>query len=163
MNPSYTIEDVDIKTLYRMMLEHLRAGFRLVQIGATGREDGTELIYSVAKDYQMDNFRVFVESGEIINSISDIFPSAALFENEIAELFGVDIDCINLDFHGKFYRIDKETPFCKAPMGENVTIVKKTEGGAENGLSHHRALWPSAPGAAGAYSSGFSPGGRKGG
>ena len=29
MNPSYTIEDVDIKTLYRMMLEHLRAGFRL--------------------------------------------------------------------------------------------------------------------------------------
>ena len=125
MNPSYTIEDVDIKTLYRMMLEHLRAGFRLVQIGATGREDGTELIYSVAKDYQMDNFRVFVESGEIINSISDIFPSA--------ELFGVDIDCINLDFHGKFYRIDKETPFCKAPMGENVTIVKKTEGGAENG------------------------------
>ena len=78
MNPSYTIEDVDIKTLYRMMLEHLRAGFRLVQIGATGREDGTELIYSVAKDYQMDNFRVFVESGEIINSISDIFPSAAL-------------------------------------------------------------------------------------
>ena len=102
MNPSYTIEDVDIKTLYRMMLEHLRAGFRLVQIGATGREDGTELIYSVAKDYQMDNYRV-------------------------------DIDCINLDFHGKFYRIDKETPFCKAPMGENVTIVKKTEGGAENG------------------------------
>lgn len=81
----------------------------------------------------MDNYRVFVESGEIINSISDIFPSAALFENEIAELFGVDIDCINLDFHGKFYRIDKETPFCKAPMGENVTIVKKTEGGAENG------------------------------
>ena len=62
MNPSYTIEDVDIKTLYRMMLEHLRAGFRLVQIGATGREDGTELIYSVAKGYQMDNFRVFVES-----------------------------------------------------------------------------------------------------
>ena len=57
MNPSYTIEDVDIKTLYRMMLEHLRAGFRLVQIGATGREDGTELIYSVAKDYQMDNYR----------------------------------------------------------------------------------------------------------
>ncbi len=43
MNPSYTIEDVDIKTLYRMMLEHLRAGFRLVQIGATGREDGAEL------------------------------------------------------------------------------------------------------------------------
>ena len=115
------------------MLDHLSDGFRLVQIGATGREDGTELIYSVAKDYQMDNFRVFVESGEIINSISDIFPSAALFENEIAELFGVDIDCINLDFHGKFYRIDKETPFCKAPMGENVTIVKKTEGGAENG------------------------------
>ena len=34
MNPSYTIEDVDIKTLYRMMLEHLRAGFRLVQIGS---------------------------------------------------------------------------------------------------------------------------------
>ena len=38
MNPSYTIEDVDIKTLYRMMLEHLRAGFRLVQIGMPPEE-----------------------------------------------------------------------------------------------------------------------------
>ena len=28
MNPSYTIEDVDIKTLYRMMLEHLRGWYR---------------------------------------------------------------------------------------------------------------------------------------
>ena len=48
MNPSYTIEDVDIKTLYRMMLEHLRAGFRLVQIGACGSVVGSELMYSVA-------------------------------------------------------------------------------------------------------------------
>lgn len=133
MNPVYTIEDVDIKTLYRMLLEHLRAGYRLVQIGATGLENGTELIYSLAKDYQMDNFRVTVETGEVINSVSDIFPSAALFENEIAELFGVNIDCINLDFHGKFYRIDQETPFRKAPMGENVKIIKKPQGGAENG------------------------------
>lgn len=133
MREEYTLETVDIKTLYRIMLEHLRSGYRLVQICATSVDGGAELIYSVALDYKLENYKIFVEEDEEINSISDIFPSAALFENEISELFGVKIDSINMDFHGKFYRIDKETPFKKNALKEDVKIIKKAKEEEQNG------------------------------
>lgn len=133
MREEYTLETVDIKTLYRIMLEHLRSGYRLVQICATSVDGGAELIYSVALDYKLENYKIFVEKGEEINSISDIFPSAALFENEISELFGVKIDSINMDFHGKFYRIDKETPFKKNALKEDVKVIKKSKEEEQNG------------------------------
>lgn len=133
MREEYTLETVDIKTLYRIMLEHLRSGYRLVQICATSVDGGAELIYSVALDYKLENYKIFVEEDEEINSISDIFPSAALFENEISELFGVKIDSINMDFHGKFYRIDKETPFKKNALKEDVKVIKKTKEEEQNG------------------------------
>lgn len=133
MREEYTLETVDIKTLYRIMLEHLRSGYRLVQICATSVDGGAELIYSVALDYKLENYKIFVEEDEEINSISDIFPSAALFENEISELFGVKIDSINMDFHGKFYRIDKETPFKKNTLKEDVKVIKKAKEEEQNG------------------------------
>lgn len=133
MREEYTLETVDIKTLYRIMLEHLRSGYRLVQICATSVDGGAELIYSVVLDYKLENYKIFVEEDEEINSISDIFPSAALFENEISELFGVKIDSINMDFHGKFYRIDKETPFKKNALKEDVKVIKKAKEEEQNG------------------------------
>lgn len=133
MREEYTLETVNIKTLYRIMLEHLRSGYRLVQICATSVDGGAELIYSVALDYKLENYKIFVEEDEEINSISDIFPSAALFENEISELFGVKIDSINMDFHGKFYRIDKETPFKKNALKEDVKVIKKAKEEEQNG------------------------------
>lgn len=133
MREEYTLETVDIKTLYRIMLEHLRSGYRLVQICATSVDGGAKLIYSVALDYKLENYKIFVEEDEEINSISDIFPSAALFENEISELFGVKIDSINMDFHGKFYRIDKETPFKKSTLKEDVKVIKKAKEEEQNG------------------------------
>lgn len=127
MRENYTLKTVEEITLYSIMLDHLHRGYRLVQICATATEKGTELIYSVALGYQLENYKVIVPAEEEINSISDIFPSAALFENEISELFGVKINSINMDFKGKFYRIDKETPFKKAKLKENIQVVKKTK------------------------------------
>lgn len=133
MREEYTLETVDIRVLYRIMLERLRSGYRLVQICATSVEGGAELIYSVALGYKLENYKIFVEEEEEINSISDIFPSAALFENEISELFGVKIDSINMDFHGKFYRIDKETPFKKNDLKKDVKVIKKAKEEEQNG------------------------------
>lgn len=133
MREEYTLETVDIRVLYRIMLERLRSGYRLVQICATSVDGGAELIYSVALGYKLENYKIFVEEDEEINSISDIFPSAALFENEISELFGVKIDSINMDFHGKFYRIDKETPFKKNDLKKDVKVIKKEKEEEQNG------------------------------
>lgn len=126
MSEQYTIETVDIPTLYRIMLEKQRAGYRLVQICATAFEGYNEVIYSVALDYAFENYKVIVPIDTEINTISDFFPSAMLYENEMKELFDVKVKSINFDYNNKLYRIAKKTPF-KKEVKEAVKVIKKEE------------------------------------
>jgi ech hydrogenase subunit D len=126
MDKNYTLETVDIPTLYNTMLEKQRAGYRLVQICATAFEGYNELIYSVALDYKFENYKVIVPIDTEITTISDYFPSAMLYENEMKELFGVKIKSINPDYQDKLYRIAVKTPF-KKEVKEAVKVIKKDE------------------------------------
>lgn len=130
MRENYILETVDIPTLYKIMLERQRAGYRLAQICATAYEGGNELIYSVVDNYTFENYKVIVPIDEEINTISDFFPSAMLYENEMKELFDVKIKSINPDYNNKLYRIAKKAPF-KKEVKEAVKIVKKEEEAAE--------------------------------
>lgn len=49
-----------------------------------------------------------------------------LFENEMKELFGVQIKSINPDYQNKLYRIASPTPF-KKEVKEAVKVVKEGE------------------------------------
>ncbi len=85
--------------------------WRLVQICAVVVEGGYEMSYSFCKDYQMVTLRLNLKEEEAVSSITPIYSCAFLQENEAAELFGVRIENISLDYRSKLYRIDVETPF----------------------------------------------------
>lgn len=85
--------------------------WRLVQICAVSVEGGYEMSYSFCKAYQMTTLRLNLAEDETISSITPIYACAFLQENEAAELFGVKIENINLDYKSKLYRIDAEAPF----------------------------------------------------
>ena len=102
------------------MEQKQKDGYRLSQILATAFEGYNEVIYSVTKGYDMENYKIELPIDEEIKSFSDIFPSAMLYENEIKELWGVKVTGISIDYHDKFYRIDKETPFKK-----QIKVIKK--------------------------------------
>ena len=110
MREDYILETVDIQTLYKIMLEKQRAGYRLCQICATAFEGYNEIIYSVVKEYTFENYKVIIPIDEEINTISDFYPSAMLYENEMKELFGVKIKSINPDYQDKFFRIAVKLP-----------------------------------------------------
>lgn len=126
MDLNYKIEELDIPKLYTVMLEKQRLGFRLTQICATAFEGYNELIYSVSNNYELENYKITVPIDTEINSISDFFPSAMLYENEMKELFGVNIKSISPDYDNKFYRIAKKTPF-KKEVKDAIKIVKTQE------------------------------------
>ena len=112
MREIYEIETIELGDIARKMLHRQRDGCRLVQICAVNAKDGWDLLYSVAdKNNKFINYKVHVKEGQKVVSMTDIFPAAMLYENEIKELFGVQIDCISLDYNNRLYRIDKETPF----------------------------------------------------
>lgn len=85
-------------------------GWRLVAISCTSR-GGVELSYSFDKDYVLLNLRILTDTETEISSISAIYPYSFLYENEIKELFGVNITGITPDFNNTLYTIPVKTPF----------------------------------------------------
>lgn len=118
----FSITDVTKKELYDIMQKKYIEGYRLSQICSIAYEGYNEVIYSVNLEYQMENYRIKLPIDEEIKSFSDIFPAAALYENEIKELWGVKVIGMSIDYHDKFYRIEQETPFKK-----QITAVKKED------------------------------------
>lgn len=118
----FPITEVAKDELYKIMDKKYNDGYRLAQILSVAYEGYNEVIYSVAKEYEMENYKINLPIDEEIKSFSDIFPAATLYENEIKELWGVKVVGMALDYHNKFYRIEKETPFKK-----QIKVIKKEE------------------------------------
>lgn len=108
--------------LYDIMQKKYEDGYRLAQICSIAYEGYNEVIYSVSKEYAMENYVIELPIDEEIKSFSDIFPAATLYENEIKELWGVNVVGMALDYKNNFYRIQKDTPFKK-----QINVIKKEE------------------------------------
>ena len=95
----------------------VQAGYRLVQICCvkepSGREPAQvlEMNYSFDKDYSFMNFKLDLSVGEELPSITPVCPAAYLYENEIHDLFGINITGISIDFKGTLYKISIHAPF----------------------------------------------------
>lgn len=118
----FPITEVTKDELYKIMEQKYNDGYRLAQILSVAYEGYNEVTYSVAKEYEMENYKINLPIDEEIKSFSDIFPAATLYENEIKELWDVKVVGMALDYHNKFYRIEKETPFKK-----QIKVIKKED------------------------------------
>jgi ech hydrogenase subunit D len=86
-------------------------GYRLVQIDCVRGED-FELNYSLGKDLSLLTLRVTLSGGSPrIRSLSGVYGSAALYENELHDLFGVQVEGLNPDYRGSFYRTRVKIPY----------------------------------------------------
>lgn len=85
--------------------------WRFVQIMAVNTENGIDLIYSFMKDGVLVNHEIKGVQKEVtIPSITDKFLAAFVFENEMHDLFGVDVKDIAIDFKGNFYALAQKEP-----------------------------------------------------
>ncbi len=111
MEQNNTIEPICKEAFLPQVIQFKMEKWRLAQLCAVRVEGGYELSYSFAKDYQLRTLRVTLTDEEKVPSITQMYPCAFLQENEMAELFGVQVENIEGDYHGKLYRIARETPF----------------------------------------------------
>jgi ech hydrogenase subunit D len=51
-----------------------------------------------------------------VPSISEFFGAAFLYENEIRELFGIDVTGIGVDLRGQLYKTATKVPFSHAAI-----------------------------------------------
>lgn len=111
MSEKQEIINISIDELLDRVDRLARDGYRLVQIGCT-KLDAFQMDYSFDKDLKLLNLRVLVPVDKAeIPSISGVYWSAFTYENEIHDLFGVEIKNLNINYGGNFYRIKLKTPF----------------------------------------------------
>ena len=111
-NPAF--KSIEIDDILSVAAQQKEKGNAFVQICATTMEESVELLYTFQDlTYQrdgMDGFIVNVPDGAAVPSITELFPAAFVFENETHDLFGVNIEGINIDFEGKFYTVNVAYP-----------------------------------------------------
>ncbi len=111
--PENVLEVIQTSELLVKVMEKKKQGLRLAQACAAVTEGHTQLSYSFAndEDFGLTTLRIVLEDNEEVPSITEIIPYAFFYENEMKELFGVNIKMINLDYNNKLYRIEEDTPF----------------------------------------------------
>lgn len=107
-----TFETIPVSALLDKASAMRKEGYRLVQIGATRLPDHVELTYSFDRSLQLANLRLQVPATEArVPSISSIYWSAFLYENELHDLFNLEVDGMAVDFHGHLYETAVKFPF----------------------------------------------------
>jgi ech hydrogenase subunit D len=76
-------------------------GYRFVTTSCVDLGEGKlDVLYHFDKDTELQNLRIKVDRGEEVPSISKIFLCAVLIENEMKELFGMNVTDIAIDYGG---------------------------------------------------------------
>ena len=106
ITPVQPDELVDKVTAYK------NDGYRLVQIGCAKIDETFEINYTFDKNYHFEDLKVTVPCAKsTLPSVSGVYWMAFLYENEIHDLFGIDVTNIALDYKGTFYRTTVTAPF----------------------------------------------------
>ena len=111
MDERNTIREISLESLFPEVIEKKTKGWRFVQMCASRISEGYEMSYSFNQGYEMETLRLTLGIDDEITSISQIYPCVYIQENEAAELFGIKIKNMSIDYRGKLIRTDRETPF----------------------------------------------------
>lgn len=99
-------------------------GYRLVTYSATDIDENlADIIYHFDKDLNMKHFRLTIPKDQKVPSLSNVFFTAMLVENEIQDQFGILFDGLIIDYGQQLYLEEEvqRTPFCR------YGVVKKVE------------------------------------
>lgn len=107
------VTEATVETLRDLVAARFPQGYRLITITAVDVGEAVELLYHFDRNYELSHIRLRVAKGTAVPSISEIYACAALVENEIQDLFGVQFEGLALNYEGRFM-LAAEAPL--APM-----------------------------------------------
>lgn len=142
-----TFEPILRDVLVQLARRMRQQGYRLVQIGVTRLPEQLELTYSFDLEGRLRNFRLHLPTAEPrVPSISGVYWCAFLYENEMHDLFGVQVDGMAVDFHGHLYQTAVKFPFgsAKAPVAKPARVesgpaasVQSSPGTGQTAATNH--------------------------
>lgn len=86
------------------------ADYRFVTATCVDEIEQFRIIYSFDRETELVNLEVAIGKQDELPSVSGVYLCAFLVENEIKELFGVNISNIAVDLGGRLYMIEGADP-----------------------------------------------------
>lgn len=123
------IVEITPETLVAKVREMRHQCYRLVQIGATPCKETVEVNYSFDRDGRFITLRVRIPAlGAILPSVSEVYWCAFIYENELHDLFKIEVIGNAVDYKGQFYKT--AVPFAFAPTAAPALGVPASAGSA---------------------------------
>jgi Ni,Fe-hydrogenase III component G len=88
-------------------------GHRFVAATCEKEGENYEITYHFDLNYDMSHIRILVNKDDVIKSVSSIYPSALLIENEYKDLYGFEFEGLLIDYKGNLFLAEKSP---KTPM-----------------------------------------------
>lgn len=106
-----TFSDLAPDRVHDEAVLRMDGGWRLANVHGVNAESGVDVYYTYVKDGVFENLVVRgIDPDTPVPSVTDVYFSAFVFENETRELFGVDVHDIALDFGGTLYGTAETEP-----------------------------------------------------
>ena len=103
--------NIELSELLARVENFYKGGYRLVLVTCTKIEKDYEITYSFDKDFKFQNLRITITQETELPSISGIYWGAFIYENEIHDLFGINVKGMNIDYKGHLYKTSVKYPF----------------------------------------------------
>jgi ech hydrogenase subunit D len=114
---------MDGTTFLARVGEYHKDGWRLALINASSvlpteemEQGAIDVAWAFAKGTEFETLRERIMPGDEMPSISASFGAAFLYENEIRELFGINVTGINVDLRGQLYQTSQKVPFAPSAI-----------------------------------------------
>ena len=125
---------MEIPTFLARVEDYHKAGWRLALINATtllpgeGMEQGAfDIVWAFARGAEFEYIRERVMLGDEVPSVSKSFGAAFLYENEIRELFGINVTGLGLDLGGQLYKTATRIPFSPSAVRARLEALGRAE------------------------------------
>jgi len=112
-----------------------RDGYRFVTMTCTDEGEAHDVLYHFDKSYELKHLRLKLPRGTALHSISDVFFAAVLVENEMKDLFGVQVEGMAVDYQGRFLLSEGApvAPLNRSTPGIGIEVVAKPAAPSKEG------------------------------
>lgn len=125
---------MDIPEFLGRVAAYREGGWRLMLINAASElpsDEAPDGAYNVSwsfatDDNAVEHLRYRILPGEEVPSVSASFESAFLYENEMRELFGINVTGMNLDLGGQLYHGATVVPFSPRAIRQRLEARRAT-------------------------------------
>jgi len=118
-------ENITLADQFEKVAALIPQGYRLVTITTVDCGDHFDIFYHFDRNYELHNLCLALPKGTALPSITPVCSCAFAVENELQDLFGIQVTGLALDFNKHFILNEDapEKPLCRVP-GVSVTGVE---------------------------------------